>query len=131
MEYRKNYITPRERIDDDMLLRIMNEEEVSGCAYGEYGKTARRQTKVGCSCAVPHTPIMPRQENNVGGGNDSENCHEACAKKNCLSGYPLAMSYTPDQEWQNLYCDDDAMSHGTIFTELYKPFYHGCCGSCR
>lgn len=54
-----------------------------------------------------------------------------CARKNCLSDFPLAMSYTPDQEWIYLYGEDDAMSHGTIFTELYKPFYHGCVGSKR
>jgi len=131
MEYRKNYNTPRERIDDDMLLRILNEEEVSGCSYGECGRSARRSTRVDAGTAHPHARMMARQENGTVGGNDSDHCPETCAKKNGLTGYPLAMSYTPDQEWQNLYCDDDAMSHGTIFTELYKPFYHGCGGSCR
>ncbi len=132
MEYRKNYNTPRERIDDDMLLRILNEEDVGCCSYGDSNANARkRSSKVECGNAVRQSRNVSRQEVKPDGSSKGECCDDACAKKNCLSGYHLAMSYTPDQEWQHLYCDEDAMSHGTIFTELYKPFFHGCNGSCR
>lgn len=121
MEYRKNSYTPRERVDDNMLLRILEEEEPVRCTYGSP-----------CSNrgAVRHEDVRrtsPRNENS----DNCCNCDEKCAKQNALSGYALAMVYTPEQEWRELYTEEDALSHGTLFTELCKPFYHGCSGSCR
>lgn len=41
----------------------------------------------------------------------------------------LAMVYSPQQGWQNIYCEGDALTRGTIFAELDKPFYGpGCMG---
>ena len=41
----------------------------------------------------------------------------------------LAMVYAPQQSWQNIYCEEDALTRGTIFAELDKPFYGpGCTG---
>ena len=37
-------------------------------------------------------------------------------------GYPLAMVYSPVQEWQNLYDNEMGLSHGTIFKDLDLPF---------
>ena len=34
----------------------------------------------------------------------------------------LAMGFVPDQIWQNIYKDDVALSRGTIFADLDKPF---------
>ena len=128
MEYRKFSNTPRERIDDDMLERILNEEDLPCCSYGDSMRQAAKRN--GCGCGTGERRVMPRQEM-IPPADDNEICPDGCGKKNCLSGYPLAMAYTPDQIWQNLYCDEDALSHGTMFTELYKPFYHGCSGNCR
>ena len=124
MEYRKNSYTPRERVDDDMLLRILDEEEPIRCAYGSTRKNNMSYRQNGSNC------VMPRMENS-GNGNNGSCCTENCAKENCLSGYSLAMVYTPDQEWRELYSEEDAIAHGTLFTELFKPFYHGCSGNCR
>ena len=41
--------------------------------------------------------------------------------------YSLAMVYSPCQEWQNLYCEEEGMMAGTIFKELDKPFYGEKC----
>ncbi len=39
-----------------------------------------------------------------------------------LKGYPLAMVYTPIQEFDNLYELDKGFNAGTIFSELDLPF---------
>jgi len=39
-----------------------------------------------------------------------------------LSGYPLAMVYSPLQEFRELYDLDTALMQGTIFKELDLPF---------
>lgn len=37
------------------------------------------------------------------------------------AGVQLAMVYSPKQAWRLLYSPADALSHGTLFEELYKP----------
>ena len=46
--------------------------------------------------------------------------------------YSLAMVYSPEQIWQNLYCEEEGFKVGTIFKELDKPFYGSKChgGAC-
>ncbi len=43
------------------------------------------------------------------------------------NGLSLAMVYSPEQYWQNLYCEEDGLVRGTIFKELDKPFYGPRC----
>lgn len=38
----------------------------------------------------------------------------------------LAMVYSPYQCWRMLYSEEDALAHGTLFEELYKPLEDGC-----
>ena len=38
----------------------------------------------------------------------------------------LAMVYSPYQCWRMLYSEADALRHGTLFEELYKPLEDGC-----
>ena len=47
--------------------------------------------------------------------------------------YSLAMVYSPHQEFQNLYCEEEGFIAGTIFKELDKPFYGPKCrgGACN
>ena len=40
-----------------------------------------------------------------------------------LHGYPLAMVYSPVQEWKSLYDNELGLSRGTIFKELELPFH--------
>lgn len=39
----------------------------------------------------------------------------------------LAMAYAPIQEWRMLYEPCKALSRGTLFAELDKPFTGKCC----
>lgn len=39
----------------------------------------------------------------------------------CLDSMPLAYVYAPDQRFRLLYSAADALTHGTLFEELYKP----------
>ena len=41
--------------------------------------------------------------------------------RQCDDGLSLAMVYSPYQSWRMLYSEDDALKHGTLFEELYKP----------
>ena len=50
----------------------------------------------------------------------------SCARADALSCLPLAMVYMPDQEWRNLYGEDEALCRGTLFSELDFPFCAGC-----
>ena len=38
-----------------------------------------------------------------------------------LGDKPLAYAYVPIQRWRMLYKPDDALAHGTLFEELFKP----------
>lgn len=44
------------------------------------------------------------------------------ARPECPSmGRQLAMVYSPVNEWRMIYTPEDALCHGTLFEELYKP----------
>ena len=62
-------------------------------------------------------------ENGISGGE----CESEAAKheENCLSGRSLAMVYSPCQDFVNLYEPMAALSRGTLFAELDKPFCAG------
>ena len=47
--------------------------------------------------------------------------HTCGGRGDCLDGMPLAYVYAPDQTFRMLYSANDALSHGTLFEELYKP----------
>lgn len=38
----------------------------------------------------------------------------------------LAMVYSPYQCWRMMYSESEALKHGTLFEELYKPLEDGC-----
>lgn len=48
----------------------------------------------------------------------------------CPEEFPVAMAYVPWQRWNTVYDLERALSTGTIFPELDKPFY-GVRGGCR
>lgn len=49
------------------------------------------------------------------------------ADEPCEFNYTLAMVYSPNQAWQNLYSVEEGLCEGTIFRELNKPFYGPRC----
>lgn len=142
MDYRKNSHTPRDMVDDEMLMRLLDEPEPF---MGQYGRTQNRHQSNSCGCrnrnrSTRPTPYrMSRQEDippqyeNMGSCSHKEcSCDdkESCMVNSCLNGYSLAMAYCPDQEFDNLFEVDEALSHGTLFRELEFPFYPAC-ESCR
>ena len=131
MENRNQYNSPRDRIDDALLIRLLNEEE----PLPEYSCTGERRSRTnpGCGGTMPNRRnrcrsdagncSMARQEN---GG-----CTDSCMTGGCLSGYPLAMVYMPDHDFDGLFDEEEALSHGTLFIPLELPFYPGkCSGNC-
>ena len=54
-------------------------------------------------------------------GDGSSDCCNGCTGSG-LEGKSLAMVYSPKQYWRKLYTPDEAMTHGTLFVELDKPF---------
>ena len=48
---------------------------------------------------------------------------EACPESDeaTLFDKPLGYAYVPIQRWRMMYGTNDALSHGTLFEELYKP----------
>lgn len=64
-----------------------------------------------------------RNPMNIGGhsGETSGNGDGSCGGDGYLGGMPLAYVYAPDQKFRMMYSPEDALSHGTLFEELYKP----------
>ena len=44
------------------------------------------------------------------------------------NGFPQAMVYAPESTFTDIYGDEEGLSRGTIFSDLYFPFE---CSSCR
>ena len=49
-----------------------------------------------------------------------------CAARDALTGYPLAMVYMPDHDFDGLYDGAEALARGTLFSPLDLPFCRGC-----
>lgn len=65
---------------------------------------------------------------NTGAQNDVADVREGgstvcdgCGGAGCPHDLKLAYVYAPDQKFRLLYSAPDALSHGTLFEELYKP----------
>ena len=59
-------------------------------------------------------------------------CHDMApcvSGKDALAGYPLAMVYSPEQAFDNLYEPEEGLAHGTVFAALDFPFEGD--GRCR
>lgn len=87
-------MTPRERISEDMLRKMLGGE------YKNNGDNAWERRENGCY----------NKNSNAKGGSFA------------LRGYPLASVYAPYQEFKGLYDKETALKQGTIFTELDLPF---------
>ena len=43
------------------------------------------------------------------------------------NGSPQAMVYAPESTFSNIYGDEEALSRGTLFSDLYFPFDRSSC----
>lgn len=71
----------------------------------------KRYTPYGCSCGA-RAPMAAKVQS-------SEYC--VCDKQ----PISLAMAYVKSQELKELYNAREALSKGTLFNELYKPYCQG------
>ncbi|MBQ8642531.1 MAG: spore coat associated protein CotJA [Clostridia bacterium] len=60
------------------------------------------------------------------GGNNCERCISGAGIP-ALNGFPLAMAYSPNQDWENILEPEEALSKGTLFTGLLFPWYPSRC----
>ena len=67
---------------------------------------------------------MEKNENGFYGEKTEKAPNDAIRNEN--APHQLAMVYSPYQCWRRLYSEMDALSHGTLFEELYKPLEDGC-----
>ena len=49
------------------------------------------------------------------------NCNANDTQAACQNMPSLAMVYSPVQEWRNIYEPEEALRHGSLFSELYFP----------
>ena len=84
--------TPRERIDDSFLRRML----------GEGAHTPERDMSL--------REGLPCNPQNGSVGNYK------------LVNFPLGMVYSPIQEWRNAYDAETALERGTLFRELDMPW---------
>ena len=76
------------------------------------------QMNDGCNMPSDDTNPPNTPPGDVGGVGGNHNCG---GTGNCLDNMPLAYVYGPDQRFRMLYSANDALRHGTLFEELYKP----------
>lgn len=50
------------------------------------------------------------------------NTESQISESQTLGSLPIAMTYTPMQQWKTTYSAEEALSIGTVFPELNLPF---------
>lgn len=116
--------TPRDRVSDEFLRRLLEGEE--------------HTPQPECSCrgceeqeprgSMQDAPVMQRNVRSCGCQgvemNQSRMARESEGMHRCrmLEGQSLAMVYSPCQVWRGIYAPDMALRRGTMFKELDKPW---------
>lgn len=77
--------------------------------YTRYNRNMGSYQKPQCGC----TPVMEAGKEDRCDRDDFE----------CVDKLPLAMAYVPFQKWRNVWDASAGLAAGTIFEELYKPWY--------
>ncbi len=123
--------TPRERIGDPLLQRMLEESRAfdkldGGCPLCDTserrGSDCRGQRRTAQVAArpmpsmpsKPSMPSMPPMQKGHCGGEGYSGWG--------LSEHPLAMAYSPLHVWRQVYDADYGFGRGTIFAELDLPF---------
>ena len=82
----------------------------------------------GCDCPEARFERFVEIKGGCSGNADNHGCGSAAMNTRWgLRDHPLAMVYSPIQEWRDLYDLETGFCRGTIFTELDLPFV-GCKG---
>ncbi len=105
MDYNNDNRTPLDRVDEGFLAEMFD-----GSAVGESlgGKRSVFSEAVTGTCTAREDFELPT-----------------------LDGAPLAMVYSPKQEWECIYEAEEGFVRGTIFKHLDLPFKASDCAGCR
>ena len=116
--------------------------------YGDLRHTRTARAPIGRSCPTfaergESISDIPKIDDRIGNrlcdgtlpGNDLPEDMNGCGIADGgwgLKSHPLAMVYSPLQEFHELYTPEKALERGTVFTELDLPFegYKGSKGGC-
>ncbi len=118
-----DYRTPRERVGEALLRRVLDEDMDGQGSSGGYDRPSHEnmadyEREVSCCGGRKYYFDEPK---------------DAARRQTWgLSDYPLAMVYVPLQTWRGLYDPVTGHDRGTIFRELDKPLEvlggrGGCC----
>lgn len=116
MNTKNENFTPRDRVDAPLMEQLLREDAARtapAATNPQYTRTA--------ACVCRQTAARRTRTENGSGG-----MCPAC-------GRPLAMVYSPVQEFDDLYEAEEGLCRGTIFKELDMPLCVGWCneGRCR
>ncbi len=109
MNNKNENFTPRERVDAQFLERLLSECDGIPCSAA----ASAAPVNSGPSCC--RTP-QPRRQT-------YPECRNGERGK---GGRSLAMVYSPEQEFSDLYEAEEGLYRGTIFVQLDKPLREGC-----
>ena len=106
--------TPRERVNDDLLARLLRENEP--------------QTAVPVQARPQAGPCPRRTDNLCDPTRYSRPERASDGNSRCPArGRSLAMVYSPVQEFEELYDAEEGLCRGTIFRQLDLPLMVGKC----
>ncbi len=104
-------MTPRERIGDDMLRRMLAGELTGNGIKRNMEEDTRRGGQ-----------MNGQEELSSERGRCRRGDEMSASGSFGLEGYPLCMVYAPLQSFGNLYEPEDALKRGTLFREMDLPF---------
>lgn len=121
MTQNNDYKTPRDRIGRDFREKLFEMDEDNCCA--RFSESDKCRQVSACEygavdlCGNNRRTSFSRSKRNVFFSEGSE--------------LPLAMIYSPDDSFDNLYEQDEALEKGTLFADLFFPFEAYGCGAKR
>ncbi len=132
MKVKNENYTPRERINREMLDRMLADEaRRDACEMNPPSPIASYPCAApvnACSSCGRNTPSQTRAKADcIPGRRDTADTPAGVCRTPVYPGVSLAMVYSPCQAFDDLYDVEAALSHGTIFKELDKPFYPTPC----
>ena len=123
MDYRKNMNTPRDMVDDEMLLRLIRETEPAAAVYGCSARKENHRRNSGsgnCGCRTPETRDLRR-------GCPEETKEERCGCER-ENNRPLERreerpGCCEEREWRNAGCrNEERVCEPCVHDEHMKNF---------
>ncbi len=118
MDFENNNRNPRDRVDPEMLKKLLGDIDKNMNLFNGENNLLM---------PLPENRYMNNNENSMPNNQNME--RGAMPNPNSCNKTirPLAMVYSPYQQWCNIYDPSTAFERGTIFSELDFPFYQTIC----